>query len=70
MHRTMIAVISDGRAWQIRLPGCSLGQDMQKITAIERAIGLAEQRHACTGTPTGVEVYLPSGRRLTLGLYG
>lgn len=70
MDRMLIAVEPDQPGWKIRVGSCLFERNLEKLVAIERATGLARDRHRATGVPTGVHVRTLCGDGVLVGLHG
>jgi hypothetical protein len=70
MERTLIAVEPDERGWCIRIAGVTLEHNLGKRTALEKASGLARERHTATGVPTGVHVRMLCGDGVMVDAHG
>ncbi|MDH5824333.1 hypothetical protein QFW77_15260 [Luteimonas sp. RD2P54] len=70
MERILIAVEPDEGGWRIQLAGIVIARNLDKVVAIDKAADLARERHAATGTPTGVHVRMTCGDGVMVGLNG
>jgi hypothetical protein len=70
MERALVAVEPDERGWQVRIDQHAVVRNLDKVTAMQRAAGIARDCHESLGLPTGVLVRMANGENVLIGKCG